>query len=179
MITWQKIWTLFGIAIVVLIAMSLSGCRTQQPVVIQSQATERTEKVVPTDTVIVTKPDSAAIRALFECDSLNNVVLRELETAQGERIKPNINIQHNEDGSANVQFDCKEDSLRHEITLLNKIIEENTKTVQTTEVRYVPDYYRNCTRGFWVLFVVAVIFVGAKGVQLYLRFQSGGLGFFK
>lgn len=61
----------------------------------------------------------------------------------------------------------------------DKIVErhDTITSVQTeqVEVRYVPDYYRRVSRGFWVLLALAVVFVGFKAYKLYIKVQSGGL----
>lgn len=38
------------------------------------------------DTVVTFAPDSALLKALFECDSNGNVLVQQLETAQGARV---------------------------------------------------------------------------------------------
>ena len=134
----------------------------------------RTEREIVRDTTIVTQADSAAIHALFECDSTNQVVLRQLETLQGERIKPTVIIKHTDQG-ADVQFDCKEDSLQHEIEIRDKIIEEKSKEKEQVAVPYVPDYYKRTSTGFWVLLVILIIIVGFKAYKIYVKIQSGGL----
>lgn len=64
----------------------LTGCATVQPVV------ERTDTITVTevlrDTSIVVEPDSAVIRAWFECDSLNQVVMFALEAERGRKTMP-------------------------------------------------------------------------------------------
>lgn len=61
----------------------------------------------------------------------------------------------------------------------DKIVErhDTIASVQTeqVEVRYVPDYYRRVSRGFWVLLALAIVFVGFKVYKLYIKVQSGGL----
>lgn len=61
----------------------------------------------------------------------------------------------------------------------DKIVErhDTIASVQTeqVEVRYVPDYYRRVSRGFWVLLALAIVFVGFKAYKLYIKVQSGGL----
>lgn len=100
----------------------------------QTQETVRTEREVIRDTDIIVLPDSAAIHALFECDSLNRVVMNENERIKGERITPDIKTKPNPDGSMQVDFTCHEDSLKLEIELRDKIIEELHNTIQTLEV---------------------------------------------
>lgn len=145
---------------VALCAVMLAGCKTQ--VITRTIETVRTEREVIRDTVITTEEDSATIRARFECDSTNKVVMRELETLQGERLKPSVHIQHTDNGGARVQFDCKEDSLRHEIELRERIIEQVTgETVQVpVRVRNGYDYFTSY--GFWILFAILALWIVAR-----------------
>ncbi len=156
-----------------LIAVLLFGCKTQ--VITKTVETVRTEREVIRDTVITTEEDSAAIRALFECDSTNRVVLRELETMQGERIKPSVHIQHTDNGGAHVQFDCKEDSLRHEIELRDRIIEQMSKEVVEVPVRVRNGYDRFTSWGFWIFVVLLLIRVAWWAAKKYLKAQTGGM----
>ena len=136
------------------------GCKTQQtPVITNTDITERTVQDVLRDTIIKEKPDSATITALFKCDSLNNVLLDEINTMQGDRIKPSINITKNDDGSVNVDFNCKEDSLQLEIQIRDKIIKE-----LRTQKEQVPIYIEkeqsqflvNSGIALWVIFALLV-----------------------
>ena len=63
-------------------------------------------------------------------------------------------------------------------------IERDTISVATTDtivqqVEYTPAYYKNCTSGFWVLFVAIVLYilirVGWWLAKKYLKTQTGGL----
>lgn len=67
-----------------LLALLATACRPARCV-----ETIREVQVEARDTVIVTEPDTAALRALVECDSLGNLLIREVETLQGERAKVN------------------------------------------------------------------------------------------
>lgn len=123
-----------NVSILVIISALLAvSCASRQPIV-QTKEVVRTEREIVRDTDIVVEPDSATIRALFECDSLNRVVLKDIEELQGERLKPSITVNPKDDGSMLAQFDCKEDSLKLEIELRDKIIEEQRTTIQTLEV---------------------------------------------
>lgn len=44
------------------------------------------EYIAKTDTVVKVAPDTAMARALFECDSLGNILMLELLTLQGQRV---------------------------------------------------------------------------------------------
>ncbi len=71
----------------ILLLIALVGCRVERFPVI-SQDTLVIEKEVVRDSIISLPPDSSVIRAWFECDSLNHVVMTELEAQAGEKVKP-------------------------------------------------------------------------------------------
>lgn len=52
------------------------------------------------------------------------------------------------------------------------IVSTNTETVQ---VRYVPDYYKRVSAGFWILLVILLAIIGFKAYKLYLKIQGGGI----
>lgn len=45
------------------------------------------------DSIVMLPADSSLVNALFQCDSLNNVVLSELETVKGRKIKPIVEFK--------------------------------------------------------------------------------------
>lgn len=81
--------TLFSVsAIFIAIALSGTGCRLLHPAA-QRQSTVTVGTVVR-DTTVVVKQDSAAIEALFECDSLKRVVMRRLNVESGRKLHPEV-----------------------------------------------------------------------------------------
>lgn len=40
---------------------------------------------------------------------------------------------------------------------------------------YIPDYNKNCTRGFWVLLAILILLVGCWALRKYLKLRTGGL----
>lgn len=58
-----------------------------------------------------------------------------------------------------LQIDCKEDSFETVVRGLRERIAyyENNKQRIEVPVQYIPDFYRNCTRGFWTLLVLIII----------------------
>lgn len=72
----------------VLFIFILVGCNTVQPPVITKTTETITVTEVQRDTVLVTEPDSASVKALFECDSLNQVVMTDLEIERGRKLEP-------------------------------------------------------------------------------------------
>ena len=156
-----------------LVIMLLTGCRTCQPIV-QTIEKERIVEIHTRDTAIVTQADSASIRALLKCDSAYNVVVWELVTQQGERIETDTRTQYT-DNWLLLQMDCKEDSLSHIIQMQDSIIRELTKETDIVREKYVPDYYKNTSKGFWVLFAILLILVGWRIYKLIIKIKSGGL----
>ena len=164
---------LFAIILGCMILLAFIGCKSQQtPVITNTDITERTEQDVLRDTIIKEKPDSATITALFKCDSLNNVLLDEINTMHGDRIKPSINITKNDDGSVNVDFNCKEDSLQLEIQIRDKIIKE-----LRSQKKQVPVYIEKEQSQFLVnsgiaLWVLIVLFVIAAIIGIVIKFAK-------
>ena len=78
------------ISFIVILLFVLTGCKTSQPVI------ERTVTWTETlrDTVVIVEPDFASVRALFECDSLNRVVMKELEIKRGQKVTPEVKWQY-------------------------------------------------------------------------------------
>ena len=112
---------------------------------------------------------------------MGNVFITEINTLQGERTRLEIalrsalenantpNLPSVAAGNSTpakpkiiyLDVDCDADSLQILVTKLRERITymETHKEKETVEVKYVPDYYRNCTRGFWVLFVILLVLV--------------------
>lgn len=77
----RDIFIALVVGLIVAIALALFGCKSQPP---QTQVAIETKETVIERLVPYALPaDSAAIRALFECDSLNNVRLVELSEQKG------------------------------------------------------------------------------------------------
>ena len=53
-------------------------------------------------------------------------------------------------------------------------------TIATTEtkeiaVKYVPEYYKRTSAGFWVLLLLLLATLAFKAYKLYVKFQTGGI----
>ena len=61
----------------------------------------------------------------------------------------------------------------------DKLVEvhDTISTTQTEQVpvEVVPTYYKNTSRGFWVLLAILVLIVGWKVAKVYFKIQSGGI----
>lgn len=73
-------------AIIFMMMFLISGCAMVQPVI------ETTDTVTVThvlrDTTVVLQPDSATVQALFYCDSMNQVIMKDLVIEKGRNISP-------------------------------------------------------------------------------------------
>ena len=66
-------------------ALCATSCRSSQTASNSTHDTCYYERLT-VDTVVRFAADSALLRALFECDSAGNVLISELQTAQGQRV---------------------------------------------------------------------------------------------
>lgn len=171
----NRIESAIEVALIVLctvLLFALHGCKAQH---IDSSTYQQT--IVETeryDTTYTVAGDSATAAMLFRCDSLGNVYLASLNTEQGERLRLELlvtSMQARLDSTNRaitnrptnqpmyVQVDCKEDSFAVIIRGLRERIAylEESKQTEQVPVRYVPDYYKNCTRGFWTLLALILI----------------------
>ena len=61
----------------------------------------------------------------------------------------------------------------------DKLVEvhDTIATTQTEQVpvEVVPTYYKNTSRGFWVLLVILILLIGWKVAKVYFKIKSGGI----
>lgn len=120
-----------------LVPLLLVACRTPQPL---QTDTVREVRIVERDTLITIAPDSAAVRALLDCDSTNQVILRQLCTRNGTRISATATLlsplKGETEGVLGGVFSivCHEDSLSREICLRDSIITTLRTEQRTIEV---------------------------------------------
>ena len=205
-------WSMIDMCVATLIIIAfalLSGCKSQKPI---SNTTTQQQSLISEryDSAHTVAGDSATAALLFRCDSMGNVYLAELATEQGRRLrlelqlgkvqaelKDTLNAKENTNSEIPnyshlpkqnepllLTIDCKEDSFEVVIRGLRERIayyEENKERVEVP-VRYIPDYYRNCTRGFWALLVLLLIAlallvwknwakIAAWALKVYARFR--------
>lgn len=167
---------LLALALVILCCVCFSGCKPLERSTKNDHSLDITTE--STDSIVGVAGDSAMAALLLRCDSLGNVYLDELLTEQGKRIRMEIELRNKQrqlDSLDNlkpteprrnqpllIQMDCKEDSLQVVVHALRQKITEYEKndTLRTEYVKYVPDYYKNCERGFWTLLVFAILVAG-------------------
>ena len=157
------------IIVVVLTTMALIvfGCRTPQPIV-QTEVKEVVIEKEVRDTIVTIAPDSASIKALLECDSAGNVLIRELTEAQGKNVKLQLSLQQ-ASGNGVVTVDCKQDSLERVIALQNEKISElsNNKQTETIEVKYIPEVVKWFA---WIGAFFVVFYLVKIGLWVYRKF---------
>ena len=147
----------------------MTSCRTCEPI-IETVDSVRIVNIYTRDTVITDRPDSASMRALLHCDSAYNVILYELVTMQGDRIKTELEMERLRNGGLLLNMNCKEDSLRHEIQLRDSTITELQKQTVVVREKYVPNYYKNTSIGFWVLLGIIVVYIVVQIlIRVYLK----------
>ncbi len=157
----------------------MASCATPKPVVSENTSDRFVERE-KVDSLIGIAADSARAHLAFACDSMGNVYVAEINTLQGERTRLEIALRSAlENANTNtpntpaaagttaptkpkiiyLDVDCAADSLQILVTKLRERITtlENNKQTITVVEKVVPDYYRNCTRGFWVLLVIVIL----------------------
>ena len=110
--------------------MLVVGCRPTQYI-------ETVRSVEVRDTLIVTKPDTASLHALIECDSLGNLLIREIEALQGERAKVNTGVKFNnpKEAEINTVYILQPD------TVYVPMYREKETTTQTVAPEEKPDLW--------------------------------------
>ena len=147
---------------IIVVVLCLVGCKTTQQVV----DTQKEVRIVDHDTTIVIQPDSASMQALLECDSLNNVIVKQLQNTNGDRIETQIIYVPTNNGGLSLKVDCKEDSLRKVIQWQDSIITVRTSITTTEYVRRRNGYDRFVSWGFWIL---VVVIIGRIAYKIYFR----------
>lgn len=157
-------------AIAIIVGLCLHSCKTVPPISNERDSV-RIETITKHDTIFQTKADSAALDALLHCDSNYNVVLDELATVNGERIRLSAELKNMRTKSSNntPQFafnvDCKEDSLQHRIEWLEKELQVAIKEKETDKVEVTP-------RWAWWSLIVCICFVALFIVRIIIKIYA-------
>lgn len=51
----------------------------------------------------------------------------------------------------------------------------NLTQTEQVAVKYVPNYYKRVSTGFWILLAILIVIVGWKIAKIYFKIQSGGI----
>ena len=142
---------------------------------ISSETIDTTDINVRTREIpIKIEADSASIKALLRCDSAYNVVLEELATLQGARIKADASVQMQPDGGMTLNINCKEDSLLRIIQAQDSIIKHlrSHKEVERVEVEVEKKgaaFWKGSGIAFWILIGILVIGIA---IGLIIKFAK-------
>ena len=161
------IQTIVAAICVAMLVWMLQSCKIPQPIV-QTQVKEVVVEREVRDTIVTIQPDSASIKALLECDSAGNVLIRELQEAQGKNVKLQLSLEQ-ASGNGVVTVECKQDSLERVIALQNEKISElsNNKQTETIEVKYIPDVVKWFS---WIGAFFVVFYLVKFGLWVYKKF---------
>ena len=161
------IQTIVAALCVAMLAWMLQSCKTNQPIV-QTEVKEVVVEKEVRDTIVTIAPDSASIKALLECDSAGNVLIKELQEAQGKNVALQAQLKNTNKGTA-IVIDCKQDSLERVIALQNEKISElsNNKQTETIEVKYIPDIVKWFA---WIGAFFVVFYLVKIGLWVYRKF---------
>lgn len=149
----------FALLGLVSLMLGFTGCKQLQPVVTTDTTKTKTITVTETirDTILKTLPDSAAIKAWFGCDSLNQVYVKQLAIEQGKKVKTEIQwlpgglvyVTAKVDSEA-VYFSWKE---RHVLEV------DSTKVSKVTVVKEKPPWWQRLNSNILVTIAAGVIIV--------------------
>lgn len=116
----------------------------------------RSERII--DTITRVEPDSATLTALFECDSLNQVRIRQLEQYKGKGGAQEVVFK---DGELRIETRWRTQYIDriHEVRDTVTVVDVRT---ETKEVRRVPAF-------FWWCFGVALLAVLYGGWRIFKR----------
>ena len=161
----------FFIVVCLLVATSF-GCRTQRESLQSERVVEVRTKTVETlrDTTIDIPADSSVLIAYLQCDSMNNVLLKQVKTLQGKRSKIDYETQTNIDGSVRLTADCVCDSLEIYLQIKDRYEKDFEKVIDTeiieriVEVKQKCKVFQNMIVGFLIGILVSII------VRLIIKF---------
>lgn len=110
----------------------------------------------------------------MECDSLNQVVMRNLDVIQGQRIEPQISFDF--DGLlAKFSVLCREDSLQNLIHIKDREIQElkESQTAVTVEVEKQLSHWQSfiLVLGYINLFIITLTIIVVV-VKIVLRYYG-------
>ena len=167
--TWRQLAQIIVAAICVALFLAMVSCKTPQPIV-QTEVKEVLIEREVRDTIVTIAPDSASIKALLECDSAGNVLIRELEEVQGKNVSLALQLKNLKKGKpATLSVDCKQDSLEKVIALKDETIKElsNNKQTETIEVKYIPEVVKWLA---WIGAFFVVFYLVKIGLWVYRKF---------
>ena len=105
---------------------------------------------------VVVAADTASIRAFLECDSLNNVVMRELQIANGRKVAPEVKFKY---GVLEVTMPVDSEAVYIAWKERYVQVTDSTKVSKVTVVKEKPPWYSKFLNNIIVAFVAIILFV--------------------
>jgi hypothetical protein len=130
----------FFIACLFSLVLGSTGCKRLQPVVSQTTTNDRVVTVTETlhDTTLIFQADTASVRAFLECDSLNQVVMRELEIVNGRKVNPEVKFQY---GILEIAMPVDSEAIYLSWKERYVQVTDSTKVSKVTVVKEKPPWY--------------------------------------
>ena len=166
-LNWLKIFIAIIWAFIVSILLLLTGCKPIEYIPIEKEIV-KTITITERDTLIKVEEDQASLQALFFCDSLNQILIEQINIKNSYRTSVDISVNEN-NGKTQLLVDCKSDSLELEIKLRDKLIEDiqNSK-----EVVVIPASLNSYQKTMIALGWLAVVIVGLRLFwKVYKKFK--------
>lgn len=163
-------WLLLAVSTLSLIVM-LSSCKTIEYVPVEKEIV-KTITITERDTLIKVEEDQASLQALLSCDSLNQVLIEQINTKNSYRTSIDISVNEN-NGKTQLIVDCKSDSLEFEIKLRDKLIEDiqNSKEVVVIPAS-LNSYQKTMIMLGWSFIGIILVYVLYKLVRWYLKIKG-------
>lgn len=148
---------MFVVCLISLCLVGLTGCKQLQPVVDQTTTTSRSVEVseIQRDSVVTIAPDSASIRALFECDSLNQVVMRELEVVKGRKVKPEV--KYIQGGVLEIKMPVDSEAIYLSWKEKYELVTDSIKISTISTIKEKPPWYARSLTGFAFAIVSVIV----------------------
>lgn len=152
-----------------LLAFILSGCRNQKWCTDNFPCPEKTVKesihdtvYIPHDSIITLPADNSSLFAWIYCDSLNNALIREIDSVKTG--KPRITLDlHNNRLSVNCDIDSATVAIRwNERHTSDKFYETKTITITTNIVTRWQNFLIVCGWGFLITWAAILLILFIK-----------------
>ncbi len=145
-----------------ILVLFLTGCKTPQPVVQHTVTVKETLR----DTTVIVEPDTASVKALLECDSLNQVVMKELDVVKGRKIAPQVKFR---DRVLEITMPVDSEAVYFSWKERHKIESEKVTVTKVVKEKYKPPWYKKALS--WIGGVCLVV--------LLISFKFKSLWFLK
>lgn len=139
--------------LILLLVTFITGCKIPQPVIEHTVTVTETETV--RDTTVVTEPDTASLKALFECDSLNQVVMTELLIEKGRKLVPQVKFR---DRLLEITMPVDSEAVYLSWKEKHRYEKETVTVTKIVKEKYKPPWYRKLLSWIGVIALILLLF---------------------